>query len=187
MNDSKIPVRYSRALFQLATEKNLLDKVNGDMLFISEICKMDEIKEILESPVIVPSKKSAIFHSVLDKNIEKITLSLVDLLIKNGRENYLPAVARVFKDETLKYKGITETLLTTAVPVNDKSRKEISEMIASLFKTKVDLKETIDKEIIGGFVLRVNDNFIDASVRNKLRKIRRELTFSSGKTADTKN
>lgn len=182
MNDSKISVRYSRALFQLAIEKNLLDKVNADMVFISEICKMDEVKEVLESPIIVPSKKTTIIHSILEKNIEKITLNLVDLLIKNGRENFLPAVARVFIDETLRFKGITETYLTTAVPVNDKSRKDITEMIASVFKTKVELRETIDKDIIGGFILKVNDNFIDASVRNKLRKIRKELSFGKGNT-----
>ena len=182
MNDSKISVRYSRALFQLANEKNLLDKVSEDMVFISEICKMDEIKEVLESPVIVPSKKKLIIHSILEKNVEKITLALIDLLIKNGRESHLPAVARVFIDETLKFKGITETYLTTAVPVNDKSRKDITEMISSVFKTKVELRETIDESIIGGFILKVNDNFIDASVRNKLRKIRKELSFGNGKT-----
>jgi F-type H+-transporting ATPase subunit delta len=181
MNDSKISVRYSRALFQLANEKNLLDKVSADMVFISQICKMEEIKEVLESPIIVPSKKTTIIHSILEKNIEKITLSLVDLLIKNGRETYLPAVARVFIDETLKYKGITETYLTSAMPVNDKIRKEITELISSVFKTKVELRETIDKDIIGGFILKVNDNFIDASVRNKLRKIRKELSFGKGK------
>jgi F-type H+-transporting ATPase subunit delta len=180
MNDSKISVRYSKALFQLANEKNLLEKVSADMLFISEICKLDEVKEVLESPIIVPSKKTTILHSILEKNIEKITLSLVDLLIKNGREKQLPAVARVFFDETLKFRGITETYLTTAVPVNEKTRKDISELISSVFKTKVQLKETIDKEIIGGFILRINDNFIDASVRNKLRKIKKELSFRSG-------
>jgi F-type H+-transporting ATPase subunit delta len=183
MNNSKISVRYSRALFQLATEKKILDKVSEDMIFISEICKIEEVKEVLESPVIVPSKKSSIFHSILEKNTEKITLTLVDLLIRNGRENYLPAVARVFRDETLKFKGITETYLTTALPVNDKVRKQISELITSVFKTKVELKETVDKDIIGGFILRINDNFIDASVRNKLRKVRKELSYRSGKTA----
>jgi F-type H+-transporting ATPase subunit delta len=186
MNDSKISVRYSRALFQIASEKNMLDKVNADMIFISEICKMDEVKEVLESPIIRPSKKTSIFHGILEKNTEKITLSLVDLLIKNGREAFLPAVARVFRDETLKYKEITETYLTTAVRVSDKSRKEISEMITSVFKTKVELIETIDKDIIGGFILRVNDNYIDASVRNKLRKIRKELSTRSGTTEQTK-
>jgi F-type H+-transporting ATPase subunit delta len=44
MNDSKISVRYSRALFQLANEKKLLDQVYSDMIFISEICKLEEIK-----------------------------------------------------------------------------------------------------------------------------------------------
>jgi len=180
MNESKISVRYSRALFQIAVERKLLDKVSSDMLFISEVCKINEVKEVLDSPIIVPSKKKKIFHSFLEKNIENITLELVDLLIKNGRESFLPAVARVFRDETLKYKGITETFLTTAVPVNDKVRKQISEMISSVFKTKVELKETVDKDIIGGFILKVNDNFIDGSIRNKLRKIRKDLSVRKG-------
>jgi F-type H+-transporting ATPase subunit delta len=177
MNESKISVRYSKALFQSAIEKKQLDKVYKDMLFISEICRMSQVKELLESPIIYPSKKVAVLHSVLEKEIEKITLSLVDLLVKNGRESYLPAIARVFRDETFKYKGITEAQLTTAVPVNEKVRKQIIELISRIFKTKVELKENIENEIIGGFILRVNDNFIDASVRNKLRKIKKGLSF----------
>ena len=177
MNDSKITVRYSRALFQSSVEKKLLDKVFQDMIIISELCRLDEVKEVLDSPVITPSKKKKIFHAILENNIEKITLSLVDLLIKNGRESYLPAVARVFRDNTLKFKGVTETWLTTAVPVNDKIKTQITEMISSVFKTKVELKENIDSGIIGGFILKVNDNYIDASVRNKLRKIKKGLTL----------
>jgi F-type H+-transporting ATPase subunit delta len=176
MNESKISVRYSRALFQSAIEKKLLDKVYQDMIFISEICKIEKIKEVLDSPIIIPSKKKKIFHGIIEKNIESITLSLVDLLIMNGRESYLPAIARVFRSETLKFKGITETELTTAIPVNDRIRKQITDLISSVFKTKVELKENVDENIIGGFILKVNDNFIDASVRNKLRKIKKGLS-----------
>jgi F-type H+-transporting ATPase subunit delta len=178
MNDSKISVRYSRALFQLAVEKKLLDKISEDMIFISEICKIPLVKEVLDSPIIRPLKKTAILQSILEKNIDKTTLTLVNLLIKNGRESYLPAVARVFRDETLKYRGITETFLTTAVPVSDAVKKLISELIASEFKTKVELRENIDKDIIGGFILKVNDNYIDGSVRSKLRKIRKDLSYN---------
>ena len=60
MNDSKISVRYSRALFQSAVEKNLLDKVYQDMIFIAELCRIDEVKEVLNSPIITPSKKKVI-------------------------------------------------------------------------------------------------------------------------------
>ncbi len=175
MNDSKISVRYSKALFQSALEKKILDKVNQDMIFILEICKFPEAKEFLHSPIIPPSKKEAIFHKMFGDNVESITLSLIDLTVKNGRESYIPAIARVFIHETKKYKGITESLLTTAVKVDAKVKKQITSLISEVFKTKVELEENIDTEIVGGFILRVDDNYIDASIRNKLRKIKKEL------------
>jgi F-type H+-transporting ATPase subunit delta len=178
MNDSKISVRYSRALFQSALEKKVLDEVNQDMIFISDICKIPETKEFLHSPIIVPSKKEAIFHKMLEGNVEKITLTMIDLIVKNGRESFIPAIARVFIHETKKFKGITESLLTTAVKVDVKIKKQITDLISEVFKTKVELKETIDPEVVGGFILQIDDNYIDASIRNKLRKIKKELKGS---------
>jgi F-type H+-transporting ATPase subunit delta len=175
MNESIISVRYSRALFESALEKKIIDKVNDDMIFIQEICKTQETREFLANPVMPPSKKKEIFHKLLEGNVEDITLSLIDLIVKNGREHFLPGIARVFIHETMKYQGITEAVLTTSVPVDSKVKKQISELISDVFSTKVQLKEIINPEIIGGFILKVDDNFIDASVKNKLRKIRKEL------------
>ena len=148
------------------------------MIFISEICKLPETKEFLQSPIIVPSKKEAVFHKILGDNVEKITLSLIDLIVKNGRESFIPAIASVFIHETKKYRGITESVLTTAVKVDDKVKSQITELISDVFKTKVELKENIDPEIVGGFILQIDDNYIDASIKNKLRKIRKELIGS---------
>jgi F-type H+-transporting ATPase subunit delta len=178
MNDSKISVRYSRALFQSALENKILDKVNQDMIFISEICKIPETKEFLRSPIIPPSKKEAIFHKLIGENVEKITLSLIDLIVRNGRESFVPAIARNFIHETKTYKGITESVLTTAVKVDEKIKKQITDLISEGFKTKVELKENINPEIVGGFILQIDDNYIDASIRNKLRKIKKELIGS---------
>jgi|SRR5664280_94572 len=179
MNDSKISVRYSRALFESALEKKILDKVYSDMIFISEICDIPEMKEFLYSPIIVPSKKMEILHRITEKNVEKITLSFLDLVVRNEREAFLPAMARAFKHETKKYKGITESVLTTAVKVDEGIRKQVSTLIEEIFKTKVELTEVVDEKIIGGFVLRIEFDLIDASVRSKLRKIEKELKGSS--------
>jgi len=178
MNESKISVRYARALFQSALEKNILDRVYEDMILVSEICKIPETKEFLNSPIIVPSRKEAIFHGILGNSVENITLSLIDLTVRNGRESFVPAIARVFIHETKKYKGITETVLTTAIAVDEKVKKQIADLIKSNFNTKVELRENINPDIIGGFILQVDDNYIDASIRNKLRKIRKELVGS---------
>jgi len=178
MNDSKISVRYSRAIFQSAVEHKILDKVYQDMIFISEVCKSPETKEFLKSPIISPSKKEAIFHKMLDGNVEKLTVSLIELCVKNGRESFIPAIARNFIHETKKYKGITESVLTTAVKVDESVRKQIVDLISGMFKTTVELKETIDPEIIGGFILQIDDSYINASIKNKLRKIKKELISS---------
>ena len=178
MNDSIISVRYSRALFQSALGKNILDKVDQDMLLVSETCRAHEAAEFLRNPVIAPSKKIEIFHKMFGKDVEAITLSLIDLLVKNGRESFLPSIARVFMHETLKYKGITRSVLTTALKVDEKVRKQIVDLVSEVFKTKVELDEVVDSDIIGGFILRVDDNYIDASVRSKLNKVKKELNKS---------
>lgn len=175
MNDSKISVRYARALFQSAVEKKVLDNVYRDMEYITAVCALPEMKELLSSPIIRPSKKLEILKKVFSDNLEKITMSLIEIVVTNGRESFLSAIARVFIKETKEYKGITESILTTAVSIGPEVKKKIIELIESIYKTKVDLKEVIVPEIIGGFILKIEDQYLDASVRNKLRKIEKEL------------
>ena len=175
MNESKISVRYSRALFLSALNKNILDRIYRDMILITEISVIPEFRELIASPIILPSKKTKIIHNTLGENLDALTLSLIDLVVKNGRESYLPAIARVFISQTKEHKGITETILTTAVKVDEKIKKQIADFISDSFKTKVELKEIVDDNIIGGFMLRIEDKYIDASIRTKLNKIKKEL------------
>lgn len=179
MNDGKISVRYARALFQSALGSRSLDKVYGDMLLITEACSIQEFKELLETPIIKPSKKTEVILNTIGNKIDGITASLISLVIKNGREMFLPAIAREFIRTSKEYNGITELVLTTAVKIDESVKKEISDLVAGIFKTKVELTEVIDKDIIGGFILKIEDNYIDASVRNKLRRIERELKSST--------
>jgi len=176
MNESRISVRYAKALFLSALEKNILDRVNQDMILVLSVCKVPEFKELLSNPVIRPSKKTGVLHGLFGNDLHPLTLSLIDLVVRNGRERYIPAIARVFVHDTKQHNGITESILTTAVKIDPEIRNQVSGLIETIFKTKVDLKENIDDSIIGGFILKVEDNYIDASLRNKLRKIRAELT-----------
>ncbi|MGB8492217.1 MAG: F0F1 ATP synthase subunit delta, partial [Bacteroidales bacterium] len=62
--------------------------------------------------------------------------------------------------------------------VDDVVKQQVIDLIEGIFKTKVELKENLDESIIGGFILRIGDNYIDASIREKLRKIK--TGFESG-------
>ncbi len=71
------------------------------------------------------------------KDVQKLTLSLIDLVVKNGRERFLPAIARVFIHETMKYKGITESVLTTAVKVDPKLKNRFLTLFQIFSKPKL--------------------------------------------------
>ena len=176
MNESKISVRYARALFLSAREHDLVDEVRKDMFEISRLVKMDEFKDVLSNPVITYSLKRNIFTSLLKGKISDLSYKLVMLTISNNREAFLAGIARSYIGEADNHNGITRANLTTASPVGNAAREKVCEIIESDLSTKVELEEIIDPDITGGFILRVEDMFVDASVKAGLRRIKKELT-----------
>jgi F-type H+-transporting ATPase subunit delta len=176
MNDSKIPVRYAKALFDLAIEHDSLDRVYENMQLLLSVCSMKEVKQILENPVIRATKRGEILKALLQSDIEPLTLKFLDLVFTQDREGYLAAMARDFIDLARRHRGIRQVTLTTAVPAGENVRREIAAMTATDIASKIEFVEKIDKSLIGGFVLRVDDKYIDASVRRKLNSFRKEFT-----------
>jgi len=176
MNDSKIPVRYSRALFDLALEQGSLDRVYENMRLILNVCSLKEVRQILDNPVISSSKRGEILKALFESDIEPLTMKFLDLVFVQGRENYLIPMARDFVGLTRRNRGIRQVTITTAVPANENVKKEIAALTVSASASKIEFVEKIDKAIIGGFVLRVDDTYIDASVRSRLNRFRKEFS-----------
>jgi F-type H+-transporting ATPase subunit delta len=99
-------------------------------------------------------------------------------VLEHRREENMEGIARYFLTLVRAEQGIRSAELVTAKPVDDALRQSISQLIAKKFNTKVDLHEQVDPSIIGGFVLRVGDQQIDASISSKLKRIKRELIQS---------
>jgi len=175
MNDSKISVRYAKALYELALENDKLVVVESDMKLLLEISELEDFRTLIQNPVIPSSKKIEIFNSAFKAGLSDLSLSLANQLFRSGREQYIPAIARNFIKSSVKQRGITQVSLTTAVTASNKVKKDIEKMVSEKFSTQVLLKEIVDKDIVGGFVLRIDDNMIDASVRNRLKKIRKTI------------
>ena len=176
MNDSKIPVRYSKSVFDIALEKNCLDKVYEDMKVLRAVFSMKEVREILDNPVIVTAKRREIVGALLsDKNIDKLTVRFLDLVFSEGREKYLPAMARDFIELTRKHRGISEVVITTAKAMSGENREGVKKLIGQRLNSKVELVEKSDESIIGGFILQVDDTYIEASVKNRINRFRKEF------------
>ncbi|MDE5419840.1 ATP synthase F1 subunit delta [Labilibaculum sp. DW002] len=182
MNESKISVRYAKALFQLGKEKNVLDTIVTDMKLVDELCNtVKDFWLMVESPVIKTSQKRASMKQIFGDRINAITLNFLDLVVKNRREIYLKDISRNFLALCRKDQGILSATLTSATTIEEGSKENLSTLLSKAFDSKIELEEVLDKDIIGGFVLRVDDQQLDASVSTQLNKIKRELLSNHNK------
>jgi len=179
MNTNRITVRYAKALFELALEEKKAAKINNDLHLIGETAKIPDFKRFLENPVIFPSKKQAVFNEIFKSKTDELSLRFFKLLSDNKRETYINSIARNYSEFYRKFYGIKSVQLTTTFKIDDKLRKEVSNIISTEFKTKVELTEQVNKDIIGGFVLTVENLQYDASVATKLSDIKKELLQAS--------
>src|SRR5690606_7887299 len=93
------------------------------------------------------------------------------------REPLLPLIAKEFHNAYNLHKGIVKATITTAVPLDDKLRAEFERMVKSMSTlTQVEIIEKTDPEIIGGFVLKVGDRQIDASLQSKLKTLKHNFS-----------
>ena len=130
-------------------------------------------------PSLQASQKSKLVGSIFEKRFSVISLSMINLVIRNKREVYLTGIARNFMALYRKAKGIRTAMLLTAQPVEDSSLNNIKQLISKAYDSDVDLSSAVDKDVIGGFILTVEDQQYDASVASNLKKIKKQLLQTS--------
>lgn len=171
-------IRYAKALLSLASDQNTVDAVNNDMKLIADsIADNNELNEMLQSPVINSTiKKSALLE--VFKNISTSSINLIETLIINKRLNLLGDVANKYNELYDQLKGIQVADVTTAVPLTDELKNKVLVKIKELTGKEATIKSHIDASILGGFILRVGDIQYNASIANKLNKLKREFTIN---------
>lgn len=176
MNEGKISVRYAKALFLSAEEKNLIDAVREDMEFILSLSSMEKVKEMLQSPVISADSKHKALEELIRTRVSDLSFSLVKLVLENNREMFLPGIARCYMDQADRFRGVTRAKLTTALPATEGIVETLRKELEKVSEGEVILSLETDESLTGGFLLSIGDSYIDGSVRTQLRKIKRELT-----------
>ncbi len=176
MNNSLITVRYVKALYQLADEAKLQDTIKTDIgILLSCLQESSEFSTLIESPLIKISKKIRLIDTIFDKDLNKLTLQFLHLLIRNKREIHLKNICHYYLRFYKSSQGLKEALITTAKPLSMTNKEEIFNFITRKLKVNIEMHEKVDAEIIGGFILQIEDQQINASIQHQLNKIKREL------------
>ncbi|MDP4266661.1 MAG: ATP synthase F1 subunit delta [Bacteroidota bacterium] len=176
MKDTRIAVRYAKALFDLSKEQNLLEQVNIDMQFVSDVCtKNKDFRGVLASPVIKANKKISIFKEIFSDRISKMSLGFLNIIMKKRRENNIVSITSQFAKIYNEYKDIEIAYVTSPIPLDESQKLTLIEVIKKKSQKSVKLIEKIDPEIIGGFILNFGGNIYDSSIKDKAKMVEREL------------
>lgn len=178
MSGSRAAIRYAKAVLSLAKDQKSTEAVNSDMKSITNtIAQSEDLNQMLQTPVVRSSDKKAVLTAVF-KNTNAITVNLIDTLISNKRLALLNDVAASYIELYDHMRGSQVASVTTAIPLTDELKTKVLAKVKVLTGKEAEVKNIIDESILGGFILRVGDIQYNASVSNKLNKLKREFTLN---------
>jgi F-type H+-transporting ATPase subunit delta len=177
MSNIRVIKRYAYVLLDNADAAGLAKSINSDAIIFVGVCKSNrELTTILKNPVIKGDKKLGIIYALFKDKFNKVTLEFIDLIISNHREIFLK---EIFENYISFYKikqGILEAELITAIPVEASTLISVSEYLKKKTGVKeVELNNSINKDIIGGFTLKYRDKLIDASIARRIEELKKHL------------
>ena len=177
MLNPRLAGRYAKSLIDLAIERQELETVYQDYLYLQAACQGSrELVSILKSPVIASSMKEKILEAVTAGKVSVLTATFNKLLISKHREAFLPEIISAFIAQYKQHKGIHIVTLTTATPASEELRAVIVDKLKSTTSMQqIELVTKIKEDIIGGFILEVGDQLVDASIAFDLNNIRQQF------------
>jgi len=177
MKITKAANRYAKSLLDLSIEKGNVEAVYEDMVSLAKtVAGSKDLQIMLNSPVIKPDAKAKVLTQVFSGNVSEITSKFITLIAEKGRESLLGGIASGFVLQYKAFKNVSQAEVVSAAPLDAESKSKVEAILQKLAPGLSDLTETIKPELLGGYIIKVGDQMVDASVSSQLRELRRELS-----------
>ena len=170
---------YARALFEAAKDEGRLGRVHEDLSdFVAAVEQVPELGALLENPEVDRAAKAGVLEELL-ADADELVRNFLLLLVEKGRVHELREIARELDSLVAAEERRLEVELTTAVELSDEEAGEIVAQIERAAGRKVEAARRVDPDLIGGLVLQIGSRRVDASVRGRFERLRRELLTRS--------
>jgi len=177
MKNPKLSGRFAKALFDFAKEKNQVEEVNSDLkLFAQTLKENRELQVLLRNPVIEAYQKHKIFESIFNGTLHDTTYQFLEMLLKKRREPALDTICDEFLKLYNDAHNIRTALIATASPLSEPLKNKIMALLSEQTHATIELQEIVDPLLVGGFVIKMDDYFLDSSIFTKINKLRQEFS-----------
>lgn len=175
-HDTRAAKRYATALFQTAHKAGSLDSVETDIYMIMDLMRqMPALQEAWLSPLIPARHKHDIINKTLGANVDKLTLSFLDLLIDKRREDVLEGIEIEIRQLADESRHLVRAEATFAVAPTATEQADLIRGLEQRTGWHVKMVTHVDPGILGGVIVRMQDTIIDGSVRGTLERLREQL------------
>ena len=167
--------RYAKALVSHSIDKGNLDVMFDEINSLINILEeTDDLKEFISNPTISRENKTKLLNELTGQSLPNISI-LLNLLSSNNRVDMLLDVCKVFVQQYNSYNDIVDVTVTSPVNISENLEKTIKEYLSSIKAGKIKLTKNIDKDLIAGFTLDFDNTRLDASVKKRLEKMKKQL------------
>jgi F-type H+-transporting ATPase subunit delta len=172
--------RYARAILEVAVDSDSLEKEKEDMQFINlTIESSRELKLFLQSPLIKKAIKINVLKEIFEGKVQQSTMNLLILLAEKSREKLLLDITRSFISLYKKHHGIIDVKVETAFELDEDQKTKLLKVLESETGKKVQMDLNVQKELMGGLTVRIDDTIIDGSVKYKLSQLKESFTAAT--------
>jgi len=166
---------YARSLFEVAKQQDKLDDVRDQLGEFADAVEGDRaLTTFFFSPYFSTEEKKEGLHKAVS-GAEPIFMNFLELLLEKHRMPAIHRIRRVYENMWREEHKLLTVHVTSAVELDDKLVKSLGDRISEKTGRQVDLSAKVEPEIIGGIVLRVGNSILDASIRNRLEQLRRQV------------
>src|SRR4051794_294060 len=166
---------YSRALFDVAKEQDALDQIREELAqFADALSDNQELQVFLFSPFFSTEEKKDGLHKILE-GADDAFVNFLELLVEKHRMPALFRIRRQYDERWEEENRLLPVQVTSAIELDDETVEQISSRIAEQTDRRIELSTEVNPEILGGIVLRGGNSILDASIRNRLEQVRRQL------------
>ena len=165
--------RYASALFDLARDQRQIDSVSRSLETLSQaLVDSKDFAELVASPLVGRDEAGKAFAGLTaELNVDPITANFLGVLARNGRKSELRAIIRAFRRLAAEHRGETIAEVVTARPLNDDQIGQLKQQLRTRAGRDVNVEAQVDPTILGGIVVKLGSQRIDASIRTKLNRL----------------
>ncbi len=180
MNEKKVSLRYARAIFDLAKELDITDKVLYDFDYINKVIESsDQFKAFLGNPIINPNKKIAVINALFSEKTTDLSIKMLKIITEKGREILIPSIAKQYEAIYNEVNNRLPVKIISAKQLNENQKVNILSKLKLWLNKEILPDYKVDKDIIGGIKFSFSDKIIDSSVKNQLEKIKSNMILNS--------